>query len=90
MGTSGSLKIVRMPASYIISQSGHGKWGKNGFFSHFDQLLRCKFFEMKADIQDFLKMAAQSQRSLKLTNVSKNKRRQKKYMATILHFRFWH
>ena len=33
MGTSGTFEIVRTPASYIISRSGHGKWEKKGFFS---------------------------------------------------------
>ena len=47
MGTSGTFEIVRTPASYIISQSGHGKTenGKHGFFLHFGQLLRCKIFQ---------------------------------------------
>ena len=32
MGTSGTFEIVRTPASYIISRSGHGKWEKTGSF----------------------------------------------------------
>ena len=32
MGTSGSSKIVRTLASYIISRSGQGKWVKTGCF----------------------------------------------------------
>ena len=32
LGTSGSFKIVRTPASYIISRSGQGKWAKKFFF----------------------------------------------------------
>ena len=40
IGTSGSFKIVRTPAFYIISRSGQGKWVKTYFFSHFGQLLQ--------------------------------------------------
>ena len=32
MGTSGTFKIVRTPASYIISRSRHRKWEKTGSF----------------------------------------------------------
>ena len=32
MGTSGTFEIVRTPAFYIISRSGHGKWEKTGTF----------------------------------------------------------
>ena len=32
MGMSTTFEIVRTPASYIISRSGHGKWEKTGSF----------------------------------------------------------
>ena len=59
MGTYGSFKIVRTPASYIISWIVHGKLEKKGFFSHFGQLLRCNLFKEKFPIKIFLFLSNQ-------------------------------
>ena len=52
MGTSGSFEIVRTPASYFFSPSGHGKWAKTVFFRIFANYSNAKIFNchMKADV----------------------------------------
>ena len=45
MGTSGTFEIVRTPASYIISQSGHGKWEKTGYFRILANYSDAQFFK---------------------------------------------
>ena len=63
MGTSGStFEIVRMPASYIISLSGHGKWAKTVLFAFLPITQMQKFSrgirgcQMKADVLEIPKM----------------------------------
>ena len=45
MGTSSSFKIVRTPASYIISRSGHGKLEKTGSFRILANCSNAKIFK---------------------------------------------
>ena len=45
MGTSGTFEIVRTPASYIVSRSGHGKWVKMGSFRISANYSNAKFFK---------------------------------------------
>ena len=63
LGTSGSFKIVRTLASYIISRSGQGKWEKKRCFFTFRPMSPMQKFSrgiqgchQKADVQGFLKM----------------------------------
>ena len=50
MGTSGTFEIVRTPASYIISRSGHGKWQKMGSFCILANYSNAKFFKRYLDM----------------------------------------
>ena len=45
MGTSGTFEIVRTPASYIISRSGHGKLEKTGSFRILANCSNAKIFK---------------------------------------------